>query len=131
MSALIPCWRTFGTTRRTPPMTSFSRGDIVLVKFVFADEKGSKQRPGLIVSATRYHQGRREAILAAITSNVGRTLVGDYKIKAWRESGLLYPSIVTGIVRTIKHDMVAGKMGELPAQELQSVENKLREILAL
>jgi len=40
-------------------------------------------------------------ILAAITSNIGRLLVGDYKIKGWRESGLLYPSIVTGIFRTI------------------------------
>jgi mRNA interferase MazF len=112
-------------------MTTFSRGDVVLVKFIFADEKGVKQRPGLIVSSDRYHQGRRETILAAITSNVGRLLVGDYKIKAWRESGLLYPSIVTGILRTIKHDMVANKMGELPALELQSVEDKLREILAL
>jgi mRNA interferase MazF len=112
-------------------MTSFSRGDVVLVKFVFADEKGVKQRPGLIVSSDRYHQSRRETILAAITSNVGRLLVGDYKIKAWRESGLLYPSIVTGILRTIKHDMIASKMGELPALELQSVEDKLREILAL
>jgi mRNA interferase MazF len=112
-------------------MTSFSRGDLVLVKFVFADEKGVKQRPGLIVSTDRYHQGRREAILAAITSNVGRLLVGDYKIKAWRESGLLSPSIVTGIVRTIKHDMIASKMGELPASEFHSVEDRLREILAL
>jgi mRNA interferase MazF len=112
-------------------MTSFSRGDVVLVKFVFADEKGVKQRPGLIVSTDRYHQGRRETILAAITSNVGRLLVGDYKIRAWRESGLPYPSIVTGILRTIKYDMIAGKMGELPAQELHSVENRLREILAL
>ena len=112
-------------------MTSFSRGDLVLVRFVFADEKGAKQRPGLIVSADRYHQGRRETIVAAVTSNVGRLLVGDYKIKAWRESGLLYPSIVTGIVRTIKHEMIAGKMGELPASELGSVEDKLREILAL
>ena len=57
--------------------------------------------------------------------------MGDYKIKAWRESGLLYPSIVTGIVRTIKPDMIAGKMGALPASELHSVEDKLREILAL
>lgn len=112
-------------------MTSFSRGDIVLVKFVFADEKGAKQRPGLIVSADRYHQGRREAILAAITSNVGRTLVGDYKIKAWREAGLLYPSIVTGIVRTIKQEMVVSRVGELPALEMHLVEDKLREILAL
>ena len=63
-------------------MTSCSRGDIVLVKFVFADERGVKQRPGLIVSSDRYHEGRQETILAAITSNVGRLLVGDYKIKA-------------------------------------------------
>jgi mRNA interferase MazF len=112
-------------------MTNFSRGDVVLVKFVFADEKGVKQRPGLIVSTDRYHQGRRETILAAITSNVVRLLVGDYKIRAWRDSGLPSPSIVTGIVRTIKHDMIAGKMGELPPSELHTVENKLREILAL
>jgi len=112
-------------------MTSFSRGDVVLVRFVFADEQGAKQRPGLIVSSDRYHQARREAILAAITSNIGRLLVGDYKIKAWRESGLLYPSIVTGIVRTIKRDMIATKMGELPPPELQTVEDKLREILNL
>ena len=112
-------------------MTSFSRGDVVLVKFVFADEKGVKQRPGLIVSTDKYQLGRRETILAAITSNIGRLLVGDYKVKAWRESGLLYPSIVTGIVRTIKHDMIASKIGDLPQSELHAVEDKLREILAL
>ena len=112
-------------------MTSFDRGDVVLVKFVFADEKGAKHRPGLIVSADRYHQGRREVILAAITSNISRLLVGDYKVKAWRESGLLHPSIVTGIIRTIKHDMIARKLGALPVPELQYVEDRLREILAL
>ena len=126
-----PVLAALGTTQRTPPMTSVSRGDVVLVRFVFADEKGVKQRPGLIVSTDRYHEDRRETILAAITSNVGRLLIGDYKIRAWRESGLPYHSIVTGIVRTIKHDMIAAKMGELPASELRSVENKLREILAL
>ena len=112
-------------------MTSCSRGDIVLVKFVFADEKGAKQRPALILSTDSYHQGRREAILAAITSNVGRLLVGDYTITAWREAGLLYPSIVTGIVRTIKHDMIASRMGVLPVSEMRAVEDTLREILAL
>jgi mRNA interferase MazF len=112
-------------------MTSVNRGDVVLVKFVFADEKGVKQRPGLIISTDKYHRDRRETILAAITSNVGRLLLGDYRIKAWRESGLVYPSVVTGIVRTIKHDMIASKMGELPPSELHAVEDKLREILAL
>ena len=112
-------------------MTRASRGDIVLVKFVFADEKGVKQRPALIVSTDRYHEGRRETILAAITSNVGRLLVGDYRIKAWRDAGLLSPSIVTGIVRTIRQDMIAAKLGELAASELRAVDDKLRAILAL
>ena len=112
-------------------MTSCSRGDLVLVKFVFADEKGAKRRPGLIVSTDLYHQGRRELILAAITSNIGRLLIGDYQIKAWREAGLLFPSIVTGILRTIKQDMIAAKMGQLSASELHAVEGRLREILAL
>ena len=112
-------------------MTTARRGDVVLVKFIFADEKGAKQRPGLIISTDRYHQGRRETILAAITSNVGRLLAGDYRIKAWHASGLLSPSIVTGIIRTIKQEMIAVKLGQLPASELQLVEEKLREILAL
>src|SRR2546422_11492775 len=132
MNALIPFWRPFGTIQRMPRMTSCSRGDVVLVKFVFADEKGAKQRPGLIVNIDRYyHQGRREMILAAITRNVGRLLVGDYKIKGWRECRLLYPSIVTGIVRTIKQDMIACKLGEHATPELHTIEDKLREILAL
>jgi mRNA-degrading endonuclease toxin of MazEF toxin-antitoxin module len=38
---------------------------------------------------------------------------------------------VTGIVRTIKQDMIAGTIGRLPADELRAVENKLREVLAL
>ena len=112
-------------------MTSCSRGDIVLVRFVFADEKGAKRRPGLIISTDHYHQGRREAILVAITSNVARLLVGDYRIRAWRESGLLSPSIVTGIVRTIRQDMIVAKMGTLATAELRMVESKLRENLAL
>ncbi len=112
-------------------MTSYKRGEVVLVKFVFADEKGAKQRPGLIVSVDRYHDGRREAILAAITSNIGRLLVGDYKLKGWRDAGLPFPSVVTGILRTIKQDMIVRKVGELQVAELQAVDSKLREVLGL
>jgi mRNA interferase MazF len=112
-------------------MTTFRRGDIVLIRFVFPDERGVKRRPGLIVSTDRYHQGRQEVILAAITSNVDRLLVGDYPIASWREAGLRAPSTVTGIVRTIKGEMIALRMGTLPAEELDIVERELRAILAL
>jgi len=70
-------------------------------------------------------------ILAAINKQRWAAVGGRLQIKGWRESGLLYPSIVTGIVRTIQTGMIAGKLGELPAPELHTVEDKLREILAL
>lgn len=112
-------------------MTTYKRGDIVLVKFVFADEKGVKQRPGLLVSSDRYHRSRRETILAAITSQVGRSLVGDYRLTEWKAAGLPLPSTVTGIIRTIKQEMIIRKLGALPAAELAHVESQLRVSLAL
>jgi mRNA interferase MazF len=112
-------------------MTTYRRGDIVLVKFVFADEKGVKQRPGLLVSSARYHRGRREAILAAITSQVGRSLVGDHRLTQWKAAGLPLPSTVTGIIRTIKQDMIIRKIGALAPEELANVEAALRVSLAL
>jgi mRNA-degrading endonuclease toxin of MazEF toxin-antitoxin module len=51
-------------------MIGFSQGDVVLVNFVFSDESGVKHRPAMILSTDRYHRGRREALVAAITSNV-------------------------------------------------------------
>jgi mRNA-degrading endonuclease toxin of MazEF toxin-antitoxin module len=115
----------------TRPTTGCSRGDVVLVRFVFADEKGAKQRPALVISADGYHRGRREAILAAVTSCVDRILPGDHELVAWQQTGLLAPSVVTGIIRTIKRDMIVRKMGVLGAADLDAVEIKLRESLAL
>jgi len=53
-------------------MTGYRRGDVVLVGFVYSDESGKKLRPAVIISSLAYHRGRREVIVAAITSNVSR-----------------------------------------------------------
>ena len=112
-------------------MTICERGSLVLVKFVFADEKGAKQRPVLVVSGNAYNRGRREAVVAAVTSHVSRMLPGDYLVQDWEAAGLLSPSTITGILRTIKQDMIAKKLGELPATELRAVEMLLRQTLEL
>jgi mRNA-degrading endonuclease toxin of MazEF toxin-antitoxin module len=107
------------------------RGHVVLVRFIFADEKGVKRRPGLIVSADAYHRGRREAILVAITGNLERLLPGDYRILDWRACGLRVPSVVTGILRTIKQEMIAETLGSLTAVEMEAVDVQLRAIFGL
>lgn len=112
-------------------MTAYKRGDIVLVGFLFADESGLKHRPAVVLNSAAYHRDRREVIVAAVTSNVARVLFGDYFLVGWKEAGLLFPSIVTGILRTIKASMIHRRLGSVPALEMTSIDRRLREILGL
>jgi len=110
-------------------MTKYKRGDIVLVDFGFSEGTGSKKRPALIISNDNYHQGRQEVIVAAVTGNIKRVLFADTKIDKWKEAGLIYPSLVTGIMRTIKDSMIIHKLGALLQQDLQKVQKNLGKAL--
>lgn len=79
----------------TTSTTTCSRGDVALVRFVFAHEQGTKRRPVVVLSSDPYHAGRDEAIVAAITSQVGRLLPGDHLIGDWQAAGLPRPSVAT------------------------------------
>jgi mRNA interferase MazF len=113
------------------PRTDYEQGDVVLVRFTYTDETGAKRRPAVILSTGDYHQGRQEAIIAAITSNVQRLLVGDHLIEGWQEAGLLFPSVATGIIRTIKRATIERQLGKMPAGDMQAIQDKMRHILGL
>jgi mRNA interferase MazF len=108
-----------------------NRGDIVLVDFVFVDGQGSKRRPALVVSSPAYHRSRQEVVVAAITSNVVRQLYGDHRIVDWQAAGLLFPSTVTGILRTIKRATISRRLGSLSSSDLAAYDQRLRASLAL
>lgn len=112
-------------------MTGHSRGDVVLVSFVFSDETGESRRPAVIVSSDAYHQSRQEVIIAAVTSRTDRILRGDHLISYWQSAGLLFPSVATGIIRTIKQGMIAKKLGTMPRPDMQGIEDNLRSALGL
>ena len=110
-------------------MTNYNRGDILLVKFTFSEGEGSKHRPALMLSTKEYNNHRQELIIAAITSNLKRQLVGDTKINNWKEAGLLYPSLVTAIIRTIKQNMVEKQLGKVSHNDFRVVEKNLKNVL--
>ncbi|HLD82667.1 MAG TPA: type II toxin-antitoxin system PemK/MazF family toxin [Candidatus Omnitrophota bacterium] len=112
-------------------MTNYRPQDIVLVEFAYAENTGSKKRPALIISSYRYHQNRQEVIVMAITSNIDRILFADTKIDKWKEAGLLYPSLVTGIVRTVKGSIILRKLGILSQRDFQKVRENIRKAIAL
>lgn len=112
-------------------MTACNRGDIVLIGFVFSDDSGKKLRPAVIISSEDYHRARQEVVVAAITSNVKRRLFGDHRITDWRGAGLLFPSLVTGIVRTVKRTIIDRKLGSMLRPDMEAVDRVLRRSLAL
>jgi mRNA interferase MazF len=112
-------------------MTAYSRGDVVLVGFAFSDESGTRLRPALVLSSLAYHRGRQEVVVAAITSNIRRRLFGDHVIADWKGAGLLFPSVATGIFRTIKRTMIDRKLGTMPKGDMDAVDRQLRGSLGL
>ena len=111
--------------------TGFDRGDVVLVNFVYSDGTGSKRRPAVLVSSQTYHQGRQEAVLCAITSNTERLLTGDYLMADWDSAGLLYRSVATGIIRTIKQSMIQRKLGSVSRRDMDAIDDLLKANLDL
>ncbi|MCH7736621.1 MAG: type II toxin-antitoxin system PemK/MazF family toxin [Chloroflexi bacterium] len=102
-----------------------------MVNFVFTEETGSKRRPVLLLSSDLYMEGRQEVIVSAITSNTRRLLTGDHLMFDWEEAGLLFPSVTTGILRTIKQSMIERKMGVVSRRDLTEIESNLTQMLEL
>lgn len=44
---------------------------------------------------------------------------------------MIFPSVVTGILRTIKQSMIERKMGEIAPRDLAEIESNLTQILEL
>ncbi|MCL5986693.1 MAG: type II toxin-antitoxin system PemK/MazF family toxin [Actinobacteria bacterium] len=101
------------------------------MSFRFTDEAGVKRRPSVIISTDTYHRDRQEVIVAAITSNINRLLVGDHFIDGWRDAGLLHPSVATGIIRTVKQEMIHHKLGDMPSVDMQAIDDGLRQAVGL
>lgn len=112
-------------------MTVYNRGDVILVGFVFSDESGRKLRPAIVISSAAYNRARQEVIVAAVTSNVRRRFFGDYLIANWKEAGLLFPSVATAILRTVRRSMIDRKLGSMPKPDLEIFDRQLRRSLGM
>jgi len=113
-------------------MTTYSRGDVVLVPFPFAELDGTKRRPALVVSSDEYNRRNRAVLIAQITSKMdGRPRLGDQKLAEWKKAGLLAPSLFRCHLATVKEALIIRKLGKLPSGDMSSVDEKLATVLDL
>ena len=115
-----------------PSMTSYKRGDVVLVPFPFTDLSSAKQRPALVVSADTFNSTRNDVLVAAITSQIPPKLATDeFMIPAGELAacGLPKPSILRlSKLVSLHRQLVIKRVGALPATTLTQVIAQLRQL---
>jgi len=115
-------------------MTSFERGDVLLVRFPDSNLTTFKPRPALVVQDPGIQTGLPQLIVAMITSNIGRG--GPSRVLVALASaegaamGLLADSvIVADNLATVASFAVARTLGKCPV--MADVDRALRIILGL
>ncbi len=111
-------------------MTSYKRGDVILVDIAFSGATGYKRRPAVVISTEAFNTAGIKLIVAAITSNVSPPFrPGDSLLNDWRAAGLLKPSAVRGVLATVDKIDVVRKLGTLSLQDFATVEQGIAGIL--
>jgi mRNA interferase MazF len=110
-------------------MTSFSKYDIVVVKFPFASSLKYKARPAVVISSDLYNENSRGTLLIlAISNSIENKLDFELEIQDWRESGLLKPSVFKSAVATIEKDFVLSKLGSLSETDIKRLGEQIEAI---
>lgn len=105
-----------------------SFGDVVLVPFPFTDQSGTKKRPAVIVSSSRYNDSRRDLVIMAITSQVRMPLgFGEAMLADWQASGLIKPSVMKPVFTTIEQGLVVRILGKLSEVDLRMLREAMTQ----
>lgn len=121
-------------------MSVWMRGDIVVVAFPYTKADGLvtvKGRPALVISSSWVHENTEDVIVAAISSRQPPCIYPtDFRIEegtsTFQKSGLRVTSIVkSSVVASIPQSVVARKLGHLPRDDVQQVDQYLRAALSL
>ena len=109
---------------------SYSKNDIVIVKFPFSDIKAYKARPAVVVSNSFFNQSSRNTLfILAISSKVDTKLEFEPEILDWQECGLLKPSVFKSAIATIETNMIIQKIGYLTKTDRENLINLIKRII--
>ncbi len=118
---------------------NYRRGDVVILPFPFVTRQGVEQkaRPALIISDHSITRRFGDVILAGITTRTPAALVSTELLvqpgaPEFAQSGLAKPSVIRcEYIMTIPVEIIAYKLGDLPASFMSRIDEKLRISLGL
>ncbi len=109
-------------------MPSYSKHDIVLVRYPFSDLSSSKVRPAVVVSASHPSQ---DVLITPLTSKTGLLLEGEFVLAEWWAAGLNVTTAVKRGLYTVHQSLVIKIIGKLADVDKEQLEQSLRGWLGL
>lgn len=109
-------------------MPSYSKNEIVLVRYPFSDLSSSKVRPAVVVNAPHASQ---DALIVPLTSKTASLLSGEFVLADWRSAGLNVETAVKRGIFTIHQKLIIKSVGTLSSTDADALDRSLREWLGL
>ena len=109
-------------------MPSYSKNNIVLVRYPFSNLSNFKVRPAIIVNAKHTSQ---DILIVPLTSKISSLLPGEFVLAEWQAAGLNVPSAVKRGIYTVQQNLVIKTIGQLQQADIQKLEYSLRSWLGL
>lgn len=109
-------------------MPSYSKNDVILVRYPFSDLSVSKVRPAVVVNAPHVSQ---DVFIVSLTSRATSLLAGEFLLADWRAAGLNVPTAVKRGLYTVHQTLIVKTVGRLVRPDAEQVERSLRDWLGL
>jgi mRNA interferase MazF len=109
-------------------MPSYSKHDIILVRYPFSDLSSSKVRPAVVVSVPHVSQ---DILIAPLTSKTGSLLEGKFLLSEWSAAGLNVATALKRGLYTVHESLVIKVIGKLVDADADQLDRALEGWLGL
>jgi mRNA interferase MazF len=109
-------------------MPSYSKGEIVLVRYPFSDLSDTKVRPAVVVSAPHISL---DGFIVPLTSKGQSLLPGEFILSDWKGAGLNVASAVKRGLFTIHQNLIIKVIGAISPNDNERLELSLRSWLGM
>lgn len=109
-------------------MPSYSKSDVILVRYPFSDLSNFKVRPAVVINSPHPSQ---DILITPLTSKTGSLLDGEFELSEWSAAGLNVATAVKRGVYTVHKSLVIKIIGKLADVDVRHLEQSLRSWLEL
>lgn len=109
-------------------MASYSKNDVILVRYPYTDLASAKVRPAVVIGAASIS---KDIFVAPLASQPPSPLMREFALADWKGAGLNRPTAVKRGVFTIHETLVIAKTGSLSTPDAADLETSQRSWLDL